>query len=671
MKTAVWPLIIALIISSNMSFAQKHGRFPIAFSDTNYSLAVNKNNQLAIANEAGEIAFARSVNGIWRKTLIDKNVYGPNDWVKIKNICYFNADTALVTGEICKSDKTRDIIYRTIDGGKNWKPVIFGLEGTVDNAAYLNNGEAWLCVAGKGIAYTKDYGTTWANFDIPLIIPNIRKHYSKIYFNNKRTGIIASQAELGDQLAYTRDNCKHWAIIATPYSQRKYKRANDEGLKEINRVAIYKDYILVSQENQVFYSKADKLHWELLRDYKDFYTDAENKALFFERSNGGFVKCDGKLNAVKAFDSVTNYSFAVSENGCLYVLGKDSLWQINRHNQLAEFPLYTNVKAVDTRPVKFGRINYYKPLAHIGSSIYQREDSRWIHVFTLPFATDNGNLSVKDWETIVFTRGDSVFYYNISNGNVSKGNARETINNFASAGIKRIIFIHGHYSCGPSSEETQVYTNNGNQFVTTQRSENQDTVNALPEYPYTIDARLVEEFLEKLPAIYSKQARIDDLAFSQAEYDSCRINILKYKAMFESDDEENYISLTYGISNPDFAKFIALADSVKTIDQGLLNWYFISGRTFSTARQATKIKFINNNDEVLEIENPEYSNALYFPWHIKLNGLYAVNTAMEINQFLQAVYPNFLNKINKMLSERRKMDVRVYEIQRLVRFLYE
>jgi hypothetical protein len=73
MRTPVWPLIIVLIISFNMSFAQTRGRLPIIFSDTNYSLAVNKNNQLAVATKGDEIAFARSVNGVWRKTFFDEN----------------------------------------------------------------------------------------------------------------------------------------------------------------------------------------------------------------------------------------------------------------------------------------------------------------------------------------------------------------------------------------------------------------------------------------------------------------------------------------------------------------------------------------------------------------------------------------------------------------------
>ena len=74
MKTPVWPLIFVLIISFNMSFAQTRGRFPIVFSDSNYRLAVNINNRLAIATEGGEIAVAKLVNKLFCVKLTQKLV---------------------------------------------------------------------------------------------------------------------------------------------------------------------------------------------------------------------------------------------------------------------------------------------------------------------------------------------------------------------------------------------------------------------------------------------------------------------------------------------------------------------------------------------------------------------------------------------------------------------
>lgn len=63
MKTPVWPLTMSLIFPFNMSFAQSHGRLPLYFRYTNYSLPANKNNQPPVATNGDEVAFARG-NGI-------------------------------------------------------------------------------------------------------------------------------------------------------------------------------------------------------------------------------------------------------------------------------------------------------------------------------------------------------------------------------------------------------------------------------------------------------------------------------------------------------------------------------------------------------------------------------------------------------------------------------
>lgn len=98
MKTFVLPLLIAFVFPFHITFSQTDGKYLMKFYDHHYSLAANKYGQLAIATKPGEVAFASTENGIWRKTYLDKNINGPTDRVKIYNICYFNADTAFVSG---------------------------------------------------------------------------------------------------------------------------------------------------------------------------------------------------------------------------------------------------------------------------------------------------------------------------------------------------------------------------------------------------------------------------------------------------------------------------------------------------------------------------------------------------------------------------------------------
>jgi len=251
---------------------------------------------------------------------------------------------------------------------------------------------------------------------------------------------------------------------------------------------------------------------------------------------------------------------------------------------------------------------------------------------------------------------------------VEKGDGRETISNFVSAGIQRIIFERGTQGCFGGHKETQYYDLQNNQFILViARNNAQDST--LHYYPDSIDQRSVEEFAKLLPAIYAKRISIDELQFSKNEYETCKRNILKLRSFYEGEPKEEENPFAFD-GNPDFTMLVSLVDSVKTIHQELLNGYFLSQRNLSTLHYWTKITFVNKKGEELEIKNEEYCNGLYFPWQVKLNGLYSVTTATEISRFLNTVYPNFLDngsrKIGFLGNGNRKVNV----IQELVKLLY-
>jgi hypothetical protein len=662
MKPSVFALLLAFILLFRLSFAQTHRQY-LKFYDHHYTLAANKSGQLAIASQEGEVAIGSTVNNCWNKTYLDKTIDGPNTWKKINNICYFNTDTAFISGRIYDDEGRAKEIYHTIDGGKSWQPIKFGFEGAVyvDDAAFLNNGEAWLSVADRGLTYTKDYGFTWSRLAFPPDTGERKQRFSKIYFNSKRAGIIGSER---DALAYTNDNCQHWTIIPTPYNQGKYKNSSthDEGLA-INRVAIFKNYLLVKQGDRIFYSNLHKVQWISLPEYCDFYTDAENSALFFIRNNSGFVKCDSELHPVLSIDSICKPFGITCRNGCLYVLGIDKYWQINTNNQLIENPLYTNDTMAISEPVKFGDhfIYYSQSIGHIGKMIYTKRNYKWEYAFTLPFATDGGFLSEINSDIILFTRGDSVFNYSIPGKKLSKVNAANEMRDFSAGGIQKIIFTKGFGNCARVGEENMIYTLKDNQFVLTQRyTRNSGGDDFLRDYPNTIDQYKVAGFVQKLPAIHSKRVQLDELGLTREDYDSCKRSILIIKSLLEAGENEEY-SYVWERENQDFTKLITLVDSVKSSDPELLNRYFLAQESFSTIHNWFVIKLVNNKGQELEIKNDRfYSDGFYCPWQINLNNSHTISTATEIRQFVNDVYPDFLPR----------QDQKVALIQRLVKLLY-
>jgi hypothetical protein len=642
MKAPVLPLLIACIFLFNPSFAQTNGKHLIKFYDHQYALAANKNGQLAITTMSGEVAFAGPGNENWRKTFVDQTVNGPSENVKIYNICYFNADTAFVSGVVYNGYRSEEI-YHTVNGGKTWQRVKFGSEGPIDAAAFLDNGQAWLSVGCKDIAYTKDYGFTWTRLTVPYDSTDKGHRFSRIFFN-KRAGIIGSR---WNKLAYTNDNCKSWTIIPTPFNQGIH-RAGDGGMP-INKVAIFKDYLLVQQEDKVYYSDLHRIQWKPLPEYKDFYTDPENSVLYFMGNSGTLIKCDEELHPVLSIDNISEPFFITCKYGSLYALGRRKLWQINASNQLVETPLYTNV-AEASDPVPFGdHFRYYsQQIGHIGNAIYTKRYQKWVYLFTLPFVPNGGTLSLMHDYAILFSRGDSVFRYTILNGNVSKANAANEIRDFSSTGIRKIIFTRSYGSCGGVGEEEVTYSLENNQFVLTERNIAGNRRDVFPKgCPDSIDTSKVSSFVQKLPAIHSKQVHIDELGLTQEDYDSCKRGILEIKSRFEAGQKAEY-RWAWDTENQDFTKLITLVDSVKTISPESLNWYFLTQENFSTIHLRYKIKLVNNMGQELQIKNEEfYSNGFFCPWQIELNNLNAISTATEIRQFIKDVNPDFLRPERK------------------------
>lgn len=599
----------------------------------------------------GEVAFIDPKSGRWCKTNIDTTLSMEYLW--IDQICYFNSDTAIVSGNIKNKDKRR-FICRTTNGGKNWTPVETAAELYIADAAYLDNGEAWLCAPGSAIAYTKDFGVTWSS----LPLPTQKESFQKICFNYKLEGIIGS---LWNVLAYTPDNCKTWITLPTPLNQGKYRRLSLDR-PEFNRVAIFNDYLLVSQEKLVFYSKKDTINWIPLPGFTDFYTDAANSALFFKRLNGTFTKYDSHLQPICSFENIGKYEAAICRNGSLFTMREDKITQINRDNKLIVSPMYTNINEAGVEPsprmfdIKGGRT-----YNSVGNKIYIYDRYGNIKTCTLPFITDSGYLSMKDTGTVLFSRNDdSLFFYTIANKKVQRTTNKKMLERFCAKGIKTIVFSSGadraHHHV--YSSDTMVYELRNDRFVLARKvHEGQMFVNLRNE-PGEIDNKVVDEFVKTIPAIYKKQATIDDLGFTSEEYDSCRKNILAFQKYIEGNpvlpsyheyEGEEEGTFRFFVNNLDFDKLIALVDSVKAIKPDVISKYFYSSQYYKN-NNSLQFVLVNNNNEELEIKasNSSYYTPYCFPWYISLNGSHMPNRTIEINRFLKAIYPEFLVRAGKV-----------------------
>lgn len=636
-------LVITLFSLNKQCRAQDHQKSLLHFQSYAYNLNVTTGENLIITTKAGEVAVSNSIKDLWKKVNPVENVEN-SFGVTLEQGNFFNKDTGFVSGFI-NNNGTYNIIYHTSDAGKHWKAMKFSQKGWIDNASNLDNGEAWMSVAGSGIAYTEDYGYSWKALDIP----ERKQRFTSIWFNNKREGVIGS---LWNMIAVTMNNCETWKIIPTPLDQKKYAKTNTKSRPEINKVAFFNNKILCSQEGMIFYTNKDSINWVWLPDYVDFYTDNQNSALYFKNKQDRFVKSGNGLTKIATSEIISGITTARCMNGKLFIFCGDRMIEFKIDNSLATYFTYTKeIVSINPEVFAFNQLGIY---GNIENKIYRQSsyEGQWKYLFTLPFNLAAGKLSMVGIDQIVFSNNsDSVFYYDIAKKNLVIKNRKNVIANFCASEIKKIIFSEGSSGCFHHYSDDLIYTKENGEFksdkINSTGTVHPQELTANDEF---IDERAINDFVKGLPDIIHKHAEISDIGFTESDYNRCKKDIIEFRESGRENKRHKASKFDFPRNNLDFDRLISLTDSVKEMDSIKLNYVLFNlSDIVSTTTSWVKIRLINKNNEELDISHYYYKpNAFYLPWIISINGSTFVSTNVAINHFLENVYPSFLQTGNKL-----------------------
>lgn len=633
------PYTCLLILSLTILQAHAQEKMPLKFQSYARKLCVTPQGGMVITTKAGEVAIADSLNDYWRMMPPQRDAasYGNPT---IEQGDFFNKDTGFVSGWIDNKGE-HNIIYHTQNGGQSWTAVNFGVDGWIDDACHLDNGEAWLSAGGRGIIYTTNYGLSWKR----LSNPDQNQRFACIYFNTKREGFIGS---LWNMLALTLDNCTYWKIIPTPLDQKKYNKTNVESRPEINRTAIFNNYLLVNQEGLIFYTKRDTIKWVPLPDYTDFYTDAANSALFFKLKAGGFIKADNNLQTLFKSDIDLRYIDVSCRDGNLFVLTQNEVIQLLPDNTVRSSSISTNQHAdVEPESIGFG-------LGSIGNSIYtQKDDSgAWEYALTLPFKTDSGYFTALEDNRILYRkRRDSLYYYNIATNRVEKKDLRKMLSSFGEPGIKKIIYSQGSYGCDHNYSDQLVYNRDkGNFSLSHTKPKGRQNIKLQTDIA-EIDGTAVADFVKSLSDLYSKYPNIQSLGFTERDYEKCKRDIVKFKnnpGQYGVRPKEGEFYLYE--NNIDFDRLLSTVDTIKQLNDTTLNRVLVNiEESFSTTTNWVSLTIVNRDNSIMTIANSSAeANALYFPWRVSIDGASTVMYAMPITNFIRETCPGLLSETNRV-----------------------
>jgi hypothetical protein len=612
---------------------------PVHFSSTMINLSVTNQGNLILSSRVGDIAYTNNFKVPFRR--VDKDIRSAWD-PTIERTVFFSQDTGFAAGS-GYSAGSNNLIYHTANQGNTWQRVDFGQSGPVDDAIGLENGEAWLSVAGSGMAYTSDFGYHWEKRNIP----EINQRFSHIFFNSRKEGIIGSR---WDMLAYTKDNCTTWTLLPTPLDQKKYRKTNQGSRPEFNKVAIFKNYFLVMQEEMVFYSLRDSVDWKPLPEYTDFYTDPENSALFFRGKDGSFIRSDLDFKKIFSMPGYSRIYDVQCKNGSLFVISSKMLTWLGTDNVQVSQDL--DKDGLDqAEPNWFGSTGFGY-FGILNNSVYYKPyfSGKWEFLFKFP--NEDALYSVYKQNQIIGETADSLFYYDSLGSLQSKASKSGLINSFCSQEIRSLSFDRGSVGCFHSYSDKLKYTNTDGNFESAEiDARGSKHKNELPDYEEVIDSRLVSSFVTKIPGLFDSlnDVQVTDLQFTETDYAACRKGILKFQHAIElkKDNEKNGFNLNR--NNIDFTRLTNLVDSIRYLQRERLNRILNSKEMYSTTTNWTSVMLANEAGDCLSISSSYLEpNAFYFPWVISLNGLSRRINNIEINKFINAVYPSLLQKGGKL-----------------------
>lgn len=629
-------LIIVLLILVSISCQVASQTIPLHFQSYSQRLYVTPDEQFVICSKSGEVAMADSLNGLWHFSQIT-----PSFSSIVENASFFNRDTGFVSGFIY-NDGNYNIIYHTKNGGKSWSKVDFSTTGWADCAWNLPNGEAWMTIGGEGVVYSKDYGFTWKT----LPVYDVKQRYQTIFFNQQHEGIIGS---VWNTIAYTNDNCYNWKKIPSPLDQQAYNKTDKGSRPEIDKVCIYKDLLLVSEEGMIFYTKKDTIRWKYLPDYISFSTDAANNALYLINSSNQVVKTDERLQPLLTISIMERLQDIFTRNGRLFLLTSGSIFKLDANGEFKKSPLQM-IGTKDVQPVQIYNTDSDKIYGAKGNMIFIHAKEDWKYAFTLPFpVTGSGNFSINK-NTLVYTTADSLYYYDLAKHRTTVTTTKDLLNEFLQHQVTSVIFSAGSQGCFHSYTDYLVYTLEDDLFVQSDNSswggKHTTTLRADKE---ELSREKVAQFAKEVCQKYFRQPVIMDMGFSNADYLKCKDDIKKYQ-----QDDNKYNKGTsnfyFARNNLDFDKLIATVDSVKSIDSVTLNNVLLHmNHILSTTTNWISVLLKNEDGKTLEITCNYYeANAFYIPWIIKINGGVEVSTSPVITEFFQYGCPSLLKERDKV-----------------------
>ena len=635
--------IIFFLLLNCHNYAQKDYRALLNIRGGTDEFCISRDSTFWIATKTGDTYYSDGFDKPWHYGNFKSSEAEPVSGMTFERASFFNRDTGYISGFIQKDGK-QDFIYWTIDGGKNWEEVKFGKSSWID-ANYIDyRGNAWMSGSSQLIYYSHDFGKTWTSFD--KIEPTTNMRISSIYFIDSDRGIVGG---FWNRIYVTNNNCQTWQKITSPLDQKKYTNVLKASRPTIMKAERFGAYLIVNQQDHVFYTKEDTIEWKELKNIIDFECDNNARKVFVVTNDLKVGTLDSAFKSIWYSTKKLNGSPICLRilHGSLYAWNRDELYKVNEKKfELA--PVYTNDHPIE-KPEMTAKATY-KVWGVSGREVLQSDDfgKTWFRLSFLPFYLGNFK-PITDDEAIVSDGEYSKFYLLTVNNDsvkISPYQIVHPLDHFLETPIKELYFENGSRGCFHSRSEKISY------------ERIQDTA-FITKYFEKVDGKGVEkkkfknvlssqEILFLLKSLNSNPDQIFQLAqsfLSPITKDDYIKEIEKISEVYSYSESPQFKigSRSYNLpyQNVDFNFYKNQYDSIERLNDTVIKT-ILSQRDggWSTTSNWVKIVITNKAGNELVISNSDLSpNAWYLPWIVTVDGLSFPISSIDITRFVEKGTP--------------------------------
>ncbi|NLL27444.1 MAG: hypothetical protein GX259_01490 [Bacteroidales bacterium] len=639
MKQILYILIV--FFSLTLYGQNKDKRAELYIPSRSAEISVSPNEKIWLITYNGQTYFTNSIDSIWHCGY-DFSKKTDNKPV-VDKMTFFNNDTAIMTGYISynQSIYKKNGLYLTKDGGQTWNIVDFGGDEWIYTTFVDKKGNSWIAGSSKELYYSMNFGVNWEVIHLPYE-KSERTH--TIYMIDSESGFAGGES---NELFYTTDNWKSVTTILTPFDQNKYKVRNygySRG-ESINKIIQWKNYLVIRQSNNIFYTDIDTIDWKSFSvAIKFFEKDKESDNLYAITRDGYIIQFLSPTEYIFiAENQVQNIKNIKVENESIYLLTEEyDIYKVNKNEFIYITPYTNDYKIKEPYIIKKSDKFLW---GATGKNLYIAGYKRywfmtnWYRLKKLDFFVSD--ITVINDSLIVLWDGHKNNYkYSLKDDEVSLFILDNPLKDFLAKPLKSISISSGYASEYGEEKYNIDYTVKNDTIFTPLNissikyefeSYKHDDVN----FKNDISVKLLEEILMNISLNPYEIPSIKDFLITESDVNNF-FNLVDEEIAKNKTDYLNrnkYVDRDFYYSIPSKLDTISSSIMDDIINHKEVGW--------SSIREWFKINIINQNNDTLKISK-KYSIRILpwnLPWIIEYKGLKLNCYSIEFSRFINSCMP--------------------------------